>query len=166
MTIRDIIYFPNKILRQASQEIAVINEDIKQLAQDMIETMQANNGVGLAAIQIAVPLCIFVMQEEDQEPIIAINPQIIHRSKELASYKEGCLSIPEIYEEIQRPAQINLKFYNLQNEIEEIGLNGLLATCAQHELDHLNGILFFDHLSKIKRDRLINKFYKQQRNGV
>ncbi len=167
MAIRSIVYFPSKILRQTSEEIKDIDKNINQLAVDMIETMQEYNGVGLAAVQIGVPLRMFILDkaaENEQvecDPMIVINPKIIWSSSELSTYNEGCLSVPEMYEEVQRPAQINMQYYTLENKLEEIKLDSLLATCAQHELDHLNGILFFDHLSKIKKNRLINKFLKR-----
>lgn len=170
MTIRNIVYFPSKILRQNSEEITNFDKTINQLALDMIETMQEYNGVGLAAIQIGIPLRMFIIdkaaknEESECDPLVVINPKITWCSSELNTYNEGCLSVPEIYEEVQRPAQINMQYYTLENKIEEIKLEGLMATCAQHELDHLNGILFFDHLSKIKKDRLINKFLKKQNN--
>lgn len=167
MAIRSIVYFPSKILRQTSEEIKDIDKNINQLAVDMIETMQEYNGVGLAAVQIGVPLRMFILDkaaENEQvecDPMIVINPKIIWSSSGLSTYNEGCLSVPEMYEEVQRPAQINMQYYTLENKLEEIKLDSLLATCAQHELDHLNGILFFDHLSKIKKNRLINKFLKR-----
>lgn len=167
MAIRSIVYFPSKILRQTSEEIKDIDKNINQLAVDMIETMQEYNGVGLAAVQIGVPLRMFILDkaaENEQvecDPMIVINPKIIWSSSELSTYNEGCLSVPEMYEEVQRPAQINMQYYTLENKLEKIKLDSLLATCAQHELDHLNGILFFDHLSKIKKNRLINKFLKR-----
>lgn len=168
MAILDIIYFPNNLLREKSKPVLDIDDDIKKLAHNMTETMVKHNGVGLAAIQVGVPLRMFALdihadkEELHPSPLIIINPEIIYHSSELSLYNEGCLSIPEMYEEVERPAHIKLRYQTLNNDSEEMHLEGLLSTCVQHEIDHLNGILFFDYLSRLKKNRFINKFYKKQ----
>lgn len=168
MAILDIVYFPSKILREKSKKIINIDEKIKQLSLDMIETMLEHKGVGLAAIQVGEPLRMFVIdmhadkEELSPNPLVIINPVVTHQSATLRSYTEGCLSIPEMYEEVQRPEAVKLKYQTIENKIEEMHLTGLLAVCVQHEIDHLDGVLFFDYLSKLKKDRFINKFSKKQ----
>lgn len=163
MAVRDIVYFPDKRLREKSTSIAEINEEIKQLAADMVETMHHYNGIGLAAIQIGVPLRIFIMEINEEEndnttpPMAIINPEIVSYSQEKSIYKEGCLSIPDCYSEVERPSNIKLQYQDLEGKTHLIELGGLQATCVQHEIDHLDGTLFIDHISKLKRDRIIKK---------
>ncbi len=164
MANRDIIILPDKQLRLISKPIEKITSEIRALADDMLETMYEAPGIGLAAIQVAVPLRLITMdlskKEGEKEPRVFINPEILSSSEELAVYEEGCLSIPEYYEEVERPAQVRVRFMDIDGKIHEENADGLYATCIQHEIDHLNGVLFVDYLSKLKRDRVMKKFTK------
>jgi peptide deformylase len=163
MTIRPLVIIPDSKLRLVSEPVKEITSDIRQLADDMLETMYDAPGVGLAAIQIGVPVRMVTMdvsKEEDREPMVLINPEIVWVSEEKRVYEEGCLSIPEYYEEVERPDRVRFRYMDLQGETIEQEADGLLATCVQHEIDHLNGVLFIDYLSKLKRDRVVTKFKK------
>jgi peptide deformylase len=164
MAIRDIIILPDTQLRLISKPIEKITPEIRALADDMFETMYEAPGIGLAAIQVAQPLRMITMdlskKEGETEPRVFINPEILSVSEELSVYEEGCLSIPEYYEEVERPAQVRVRFMDLDGKIHEEDADGLYATCIQHEIDHLNGVLFVDYLSKLKRDRVLKKFTK------
>jgi peptide deformylase len=164
MTIREIISLPDKRLRLVSKTVEAITPEIRTLADDMLETMYEAPGIGLAAIQVAVPLRLITMdlskKEGEKEPRVFINPEILSSSEELSTYEEGCLSIPEYYEEVERPATVRVRFMDLDGKIHEEDADGLYATCIQHEIDHLNGVLFVDYLSKLKRDRVMKKFTK------
>jgi peptide deformylase len=164
MALRKIITLPDKRLRLVSAPVKKVDREIKDLVSDMFETMYDAPGIGLAAIQVAVPKRVVTMdlakKEEGQQPRVFINPEILWRSDEKATYEEGCLSIPEFYEEVERPAQVRVKYLDLDGREQELEAKGLLATCLQHEIDHLNGVLFIDHISKLKRDRVVKKFAK------
>jgi peptide deformylase len=168
MAIREIIILPDKQLRLVSKQIEKVTADIRQLADDMFETMYAAPGIGLAAIQVAEPVRLITMDlakksgegEVKPQPRVFINPEILSSSKDTSVYEEGCLSIPEYYEEVERPAQVRIRFTDLDGKVHEEDAEGLFATCIQHEIDHLNGILFIDYLSKLKRDRVQKKFSK------
>ncbi len=163
MTIRPLVIIPDSKLRLVSEPVKEITSDIRQLADDMLETMYDAPGVGLAAIQIGVPVRMVTMdvsKEEDREPMVLINPEIVWVSEEKRVYEEGCLSIPEYYEEVERPDRVRFRYMDLQGKTIEQEADGLLATCVQLEIDHLNGVLFIDHLSKLKRDRVVTKFKK------
>jgi peptide deformylase len=164
MALRDILTLPDKRLRLVSKPVGKIDEDVRRLVDDMFETMYEAPGIGLAAIQVGVPKRIITMdvakKDEPKVPQVFINPEILWTSEERATYEEGCLSIPEYYEEVERPAQVKVAFLDRDGARREIEANGLLATCLQHEIDHLNGVLFIDHLSKLKRSRVIKKFAK------
>lgn len=164
MAIRDIIILPDTQLRLVSKPIEKITPAIRALADDMFETMYEAPGIGLAGIQVAQPLRIITMdlskKEGETEPRVFINPEIISASEELSVYEEGCLSIPDYYEEVERPAQVRVRFMDIDGKIHEEDADGLYATCIQHEIDHLNGVLFVDYLSKLKRDRVMKKFTK------
>lgn len=167
MAIREIIVLPDKQLRLVSKPIEKVTPEIRKLADDMFETMYDAPGIGLAAIQIAQPLRLITMdiskrekEENSAEPRVFINPEIIAASEEMSTYEEGCLSIPEYYEEVERPAKVRVRFMDLDGKIHEEDAEGLYATCIQHEIDHLNGKLFVDYLSKLKRDRVLKKFTK------
>ena len=164
MAVREIIKLPDKRLRLVSQAVKKVDRGIKGLVADMFETMYEAPGIGLAAIQIGVPARVVTMdlskKEEEQEPRVFINPEILWTSDETATYEEGCLSIPEFYEEVERPAQVRVKYLDLEGREQLLEAKGLLATCLQHEIDHLNGVLFIDHISRLKRDRIIKKFAK------
>ncbi|MET0259370.1 MAG: peptide deformylase [Methylobacterium sp.] len=164
MTIRPLVILPDPVLRQASEPVRAITPEIEALAKDMLDTMYDAPGVGLAAIQIGVAkrvVTIDTNKEEDaRDPTVFINPEIVWSSEELRIYDEGCLSIPEYYGEVERPDRVRVRYMNLKGETVETEADGLLATCLQHEIDHLNGVLFIDHLSKLKRDRVVKKFAK------
>ncbi|SDT89068.1 peptide deformylase [Stappia sp. ES.058] len=167
MTKRDILILPEAKLRLLSEPVERVDDAVRQLADDMLETMYSAPGIGLAAIQIGEPKRMLVMdvasEDEDPAPMVVINPEIVWESPELSTYQEGCLSIPEYYEDVERPARIGLRFLDREGAERELEADGLLATCLQHEIDHLNGVLFIDHISKLKRDRVMKKFQKQAR---
>jgi peptide deformylase len=164
MAIRDIIILPDKRLRLVSEPVKQVDAGIKKLVDDLFETMYKAPGIGLAAIQIGVPKRVITMdlskKEDNHAPQVFINPEITWMSDQTETYEEGCLSIPEYYEEVERPAEVEVKYLGLDGKSHEVQAKGLLATCLQHEIDHINGVLFIDHLSKLKRDRVIKKFAK------
>ncbi|MEW6645202.1 MAG: peptide deformylase [Pseudomonadota bacterium] len=165
MAIREIIILPDKQLRLVSKPIETVTPQVRKLADDMFETMYEAPGIGLAAIQIAEPVRLITMDlarkdDEQKQPRVFINPEIISASEELSVYEEGCLSIPEYYEEVERPATVRIRYLDLDGKLHEEEATGLFATCIQHEIDHLNGVLFVDYLSKLKRDRVMKKFTK------
>lgn len=169
MTLRPIITLPDeKILREVSKPVTVDNA-ARKLWDDMLETMYEAPGIGLAAIQIGVPQRMLVVdlakEGEEAKPLFVANPEITWSSEQQSDYEEGCLSIPEYYEMVTRPAEIRMRYLDRQGEAKEILAGGLLATCLQHEIDHLNGVLFIDHISKLKRDRVLKKFMKAQKLG-
>jgi peptide deformylase len=164
LALREIIKLPDPRLRLVSKPVAQITGDIRTLVADMFETMYAAPGIGLAAIQVGVPQRVVTLdlakKDEPKQPLVVINPELVWSSEERSSYEEGCLSIPEFYEEVERPAQVKVRYTDLDGQAHEVDANGLLATCLQHEIDHLNGVLFIDHISKLKRDRVTKKFAK------
>jgi len=175
MALREILTVPNPLLKQVSKNVDVVDDQLRALMDDMLETMYAAPGIGLAAIQVGEPVRVIVMdlQEkpegaaEDAEgvknPRYFVNPEIVWSSEELAPYEEGCLSVPEIYDEVLRPAKVRIKYLDYNGNRVEEEADGLYATCIQHEMDHLNGVLFIDHLSKLKRDRAVGKVKKMKR---
>ena len=164
MAIREIIILPDKQLRLVSTPIEKVTSEVRKLADDMLETMYEAPGIGLAGIQIAVPQRIVTMdlaKKDDQpQPRVFINPEILWSSEEISSYEEGCLSIPEYYEQVERPAKVRVRYTDLDGKVHEEEADGLFATCIQHEIDHLNGVLFVDYLSRLKRERVLKKFTK------
>jgi peptide deformylase len=171
MAIKPILTVPDSTLKLISKPVLEINDEIRALMQDMLDSMYAAKGIGLAAIQIGVPLRVIVMdlvwgKEDSGEargPRFYINPEILEASTETAPYEEGCLSVPEIYEEVLRPAHVKLKYMN-QDGVEVIEeCDELQATCIQHEMDHLNGVLFIDYLSRLKRERAVSRVKKNKR---
>jgi peptide deformylase len=164
MAVREIIKLPDKRLRLKSEPVKRIDAGIRKLVDDLFETMYDAPGIGLAAIQIGIPKRVVTMdlskKEEDHERQVFINPEVIWKSDETSKYEEGCLSIPEYYEEVERAAKVKVKYLDLDGKAREIEASGLLATCLQHEIDHTDGILFIDHISKLKRDRVIKRFSK------
>ena len=174
MALKEIIILPDKRLRLVSKPVDKITPDIRKLVDDMFETMYDAPGIGLAAIQVAQPLRLITMdlakKDENGEitptPRVFINPEIISHSEEVSVYEEGCLSIPEYYEEVERPAKVRVRYTDLDGKVHEEDAEGLFATCIQHEIDHLNGVLFIDHLSKLKRDRVLKKFTKAAKRAV
>jgi peptide deformylase len=175
MAIRPILETPDPLLRQISAPVAEVTEEIRTLVDDMLETMYAAPGIGLAAIQVGVPKRVLVidLQEPEEEggepvrkPLVFINPEIVQESETLQVYNEGCLSVPEMYAEVERPDRIRARWLDRDGEAHEEELDGLLAVCLQHEMDHLEGILFIDHLSRLKRDMLLKKLAKARREKL
>jgi peptide deformylase len=170
MARRDILIIPDKRLRQVSEPIKKIDAGIRKLVEDMFETMYDAPGIGLAAIQVGTPKRVVTMdlakKDDPKQPQVFVNPEILWSSEEKATYEEGCLSIPEFYGDVERPAQVKVKYLDLEGAPHEIEANGLFATCLQHEIDHLNGVLFIDHLSKLKRDRVVKKFAKAAKRAA
>jgi peptide deformylase len=164
MALRDIIILPDKRLRQISDPVKTVDADVRAVVDDMFETMYKAPGVGLAAIQVGIPRRIVTVdtakKDEPKQPQVFINPEVVWTSDEKGTYEEGCLSIPEYYEEVERPKEVKVRFMDLAGKTQEVEANGLLATVLQHEIDHTNGVLFIDHISKLKRDRVIKKFTK------
>ena len=165
MTIKTIITEPNKILRQKSKNVVSVGRDEKKLMDDMLETMYAANGIGLAAIQIGIPKRIIVMDisksDENKKPMFFVNPIIKNKDKELSTYEEGCLSVPNYFAEIERPKKCDVEYLDYNGNKKILNAEGLFATCIQHEMDHLEGILFIDYLSKLKKTMIIKKLSKQ-----
>jgi peptide deformylase len=155
------------VLKQVSQPVERVDDELRALMDDMLETMYDAPGIGLAAIQIGVPKRVIVMdlagKDDEPQPRYYVNPEILWASEETAPYEEGCLSIPDIYDEVERPARVKLRYLNYQGEQVEEDAEGLFAVCIQHEMDHLQGVLFIDHLSRLKRDRAVAKVKKQAR---
>jgi peptide deformylase len=170
MTVQRIIQLPDeKLLRQISAPVKTVDAEVRSMFDDMLETMYAAPGIGLAAIQIGVPKRLVVLdlakEDEPKKPLFLANPEIIGSSQEISDYEEGCLSIPDFYEMVQRPRDVTVQYLDRNGEPHQITATGLLATCLQHEIDHLNGVLFIDHISKLKRDRVVKKFQKAQKLG-
>lgn len=169
MAVREILILPDKRLRLVSKPVAKIDSATRALVEDMFETMYDAPGIGLAAIQIGEPRRIVTMdlakKDEPKAPRVFINPELIGTSDDKKTHEEGCLSIPEYYEEVERPASVKVRYLDLDGKQHEIDTDGLLATCIQHEVDHLNGVLFIDHISKLKRDRVVKKFTKALKQG-
>jgi peptide deformylase len=170
MALREIIILPDKRLRQVSKPVAKVDSDIKKLVEEMFEAMYEAPGIGLAAIQIGEPRRVVTLdlskKEDEKAPQVFINPEITWSSEIKSVHEEGCLSIPEYYEEVERPAEIKVKYLDLDGKTQEVHADGILATCLQHEIDHLNGVLFIDHLSKLKRDRVIKKYAKAAKRAA
>ena len=169
MALREIIILPDKRLRLVSEPVKTVDPEVRALIADMFETMYEAPGVGLAAIQIGVPKRIVTAdtakKDEEKRPQVFLNPEVVWSSEDKATYEEGCLSIPEYYEEVERPTQVKVRYMDIDGKTQEIEANGLLATVLQHEIDHLNGVLFIDHISKLKRDLVTKKFKKAAKRG-
>ena len=167
MSQRKIVIEPDPILRKKSETLEKVDDELRALLDDMLETMYAAPGIGLAAVQIGILkrlIVIDVSKDKDKkDPLFLINPEIISRSKKTSIYEEGCLSLPGHFAEIERPAECLIKFLDYNGKEKELNANGLLSTCIQHEVDHLNGILFIDYLSKLKKDMIIKKLIKQKK---
>ena len=171
MALRPIIILPDPKLRLVSKPVERIDEALRKLIDDLVETMHDAPGVGLAAIQVGEPIRLLVAdvakKEEEPNPQVFINPEVTWRSDERSTYEEGCLSIPEYYAEVERPASVRARYLDRHGKKQEILAEGLLATVLQHEVDHLDGVLFIDYISKLKRDRVVKKFQKAaKRSGV
>lgn len=172
MALLPIVEVPDPRLRQISSPVEKVNDELRALIKDMFETMYAAPGIGLAAIQVGVPKRVLVIdlqepQEEGGEPVkdprVFINPEIVQYSKQDVPYTEGCLSIPDQYAEVDRPDRIRVRWLDEQGKGHEENIDGLLAVCLQHEMDHLEGILFIDHLSRLKREMVLKKLAKQRK---
>ena len=164
MAIREILVVPHPVLKQVSTPVDVVDDALRALMDDMLETMYDAPGIGLAAVQIGVPKRVLVMdlsgKDEPRAPRYFVNPEIVWASDDTAPYEEGCLSVPEYYDEVERPARVKLKYLNYQGEAVEEDADGMFAVCIQHEMDHLEGVLFIDHLSRLKREQAIKKVKK------
>ena len=168
MALREILTEPNEILRKKSLLVDQVDGDIQKLMDDMLETMYLAPGIGLAAIQVGVPRRVIVLhiarkENEPKNPMYFINPEIITKSKDSLSYEEGCLSVPGQFAEITRPSNCYIKYLDYYGQPQELKAEGLLATCIQHEIDHLEGILFIDYLSKLKKTMIIKKLSKEKK---
>ena len=167
MTVKIILTEPNKLLRQISQPVDHVGENEQKLMDDMIETMYAANGIGLAAIQIGFPQRIIVMDiskdKKNKSPMYFVNPIILNKATEQSTYEEGCLSVPDQFAEIDRPNKCEVEYLDYNGEKKLLKAEGLLATCIQHEIDHLEGILFIDYLSKLKKTMIVKKLSKQKK---
>ncbi len=170
MTLRPIITLPDPRLRLVSAPVAAVDAEVRALMDDMLETMYDAPGIGLAAIQIGVARRVVVIdiakKDETPKPLFLVNPEVVWSSPETAPYEEGCLSIPEYYEEIERPAKVKVRYRDREGIAREIDADGILATALQHEIDHVNGVLFIDYLSRLKRERVIKKFAKAARHDA
>ncbi len=170
MALRHIIILPDPKLRLVSAPLGQVDDALRKLMDDMVETMHDAPGIGLAAIQIAEPIRLVVIdlakKDEPPQPRYFVNPEIVWSSDERSVYEEGCLSIPEYYEEVERPAKVRARFLDREGKPQEILAEGMLATALQHEIDHLNGVLFIDYISKLKRDRVIKKFAKMAKRAA
>ncbi len=178
MAVRPLVTLPDPLLKQASAPVRADEPGLKELARDMLDTMYDAPGIGLAAVQIGVMKRVVVIDlskpkdedgalaEGEKNPMVFLNPEIIWSSDELRVHEEGCLSIPDYYEAVERPDRVRVRYQDLAGETREIEADGLLATCLQHEIDHLNGVLFIDHLSRLKRERVTKRFAKAARRDT
>ena len=167
MTIKKILIEPDSLLRKKSDPLETVDDYARKLMDDMLETMYEAPGIGLAAVQIGIPKRIIVIDvskdEDKKKPLFLVNPEIVFKSKNTSVYEEGCLSLPGQFAEIERPAECHLKFIDYEGKQKELKADGLLATCVQHEIDHLDGILFIDYLSKLKKTMIIKKLEKRKK---
>jgi len=172
MSVRRILTVDSdlKTLKQKSKPVEAVDDELRALMDDMLETMYAAPGIGLAAIQVGVPKRVIVMDlargDEAKQPRYFVNPEVLWASEELAPYEEGCLSVPEIYDEVERPARVRVRYLDYDGQPVEEDAEGLYAVCIQHEIDHLEGVLFLDHLSRLKRDRAISKVRKAAKDDA
>lgn len=169
MAVLDIIEAPDPRLKEVSKPVEAVDDALRAFMDDMLETMYAAPGIGLAAIQVGEPKRVLVidLQEEEgvQNPRFFVNPEVIKASDELATYQEGCLSVPEQFADIDRPAQVTVRYLDYDGKEQTEEMDGLLATCIQHEMDHLNGVLFIDHLSQLKRKMILKKLIKARKEN-
>lgn len=169
MALLDILTVPNPVLKQVSKPVERVDDDLRRLMDDMLETMYAAPGIGLAAIQVGVPKQVIVMdlarQDEPPQPRYFVNPEILWASEDTAPYEEGCLSVPEVYDEVDRSARVKLRYLDYHGKEVTEDAEGLFAVCIQHEMDHLKGVLFIDHLSRLKRERAVARVRKLARTG-
>tara|TARA_B100001057_G_scaffold246791_1_gene247179 strand:+ start:483 stop:1007 length:525 start_codon:yes stop_codon:yes gene_type:complete len=167
MAQRKIIIEPDTILRKKSETLEKVNNELRSLMDDMLETMYAAPGIGLAAVQVGILKRLIVIDiskdKEKKNPLFLINPEIVSKSNKTSIYEEGCLSLPGYFAEIERPAECKIEYLDYEGKKSEMNANGLLATCIQHEVDHLNGVLFIDYLSKLKKDMIVKKLVKHKK---
>ncbi len=167
MSQRKIVIEPDPILRKKSEILEKVDDELRVLLDDMLETMYSAPGIGLAAVQVGILKRVIVIDvskdKEKKDPFFFINPEIVSKSKNTSTYEEGCLSLPGYFAEIERPAECHVKYIDYHGKKKEIKATGLLSTCIQHEIDHLNGVLFIDYLSKLKRDMIVKKLIKQKK---
>jgi peptide deformylase len=170
MTVRPILVAPDPRLKAVASEIAKVDGEIRRLIDDMLETMYDADGIGLAAVQIGVAKRVIVMDLDQKDgkrnPRVFVNPKLLWVSEELATFEEGCLSVPDIWEDVQRPARIRAEYLDRDGKKQTLEADGLLADCLQHEMDHLQGVLFIDHLSRLKRSIALRKLAKAKRQGA
>lgn len=164
MALKPIVLLPDPILREISKPVTRFDALVQRFAADMLETMYDAPGIGLAAIQVGEPIRLLVAdvsgKDEEKRPLVIVNPEIVARGDDASIYEEGCLSIPDYYAEVERPASVTVAYQDAHGHRHELVAEGLLATCLQHEIDHLNGVLFIDHISRLKREMVIRKFRK------
>jgi peptide deformylase len=169
MAVRDILILPDPVLRQRAAPVERVDDAVRAILDDMLETMYDAPGIGLAGPQVGVARRLVVMDvsrdEDEPQPHFLVNPEIVWTSEETKLHEEGCLSIPDYYEEVERPAACRVRYLDRDGESREMDCEGLLAVCVQHEIDHLNGVLFIDHLSRLKRERVTRKFAKAKKRG-
>ncbi len=167
MPLRNIVIEPDPILRKKSENLEKVDDELKKLLDEMLETMYAAPGIGLAAVQIGILKRLIVIdiskENEKKNPLFLINPKIISKSESTSIYEEGCLSLPGHFAEIERPAECKIKYLDYNGKEKEMTAKGLLSTCIQHEIDHLNGVLFIDYLSKLKKDMIVKKLIKHKK---
>ena len=170
MAVRPILTLPDPRLRTVSAPVAGVDKEAARLIDDMFETMYDAPGIGLAAIQVGVPKRIVTLdvakKDEPRDPKVLLNPEVVWSSDALSIYEEGCLSIPDIHEDVERPAGVRVRYLDREGKPQEIEAEGLLAVCLQHEIDHLNGVLFIDHISRLKRERIVKKFSKAAKRAA
>jgi peptide deformylase len=172
MTTKPLVLLPDPILRESSRPVERVDDELRRFADDMLETMYDAPGIGLAAVQVGEPIRLLVIdvskEDEPKNPQIFINPEVVATGDGVSTYEEGCLSIPDYYAEVERPATVTVNYLDRNGKENTLTADGVFATCLQHEIDHLNGILFIDHISKLKRDMVVKKFTKlaRQRGGT
>lgn len=170
MAVRPLIIAPDARLNQPSAKVEVVTDEVRTLLNDMLETMYANDGIGLAAVQIGVHLrCIVVdvaVREGRNEPIKLINPEIVDESQDISIFQEGCLSFPDQFSDVERPEKVTIRYMDENGTEKTMQCDGIMATCIQHEIDHTNGIVFVDHISKLKRDMIHKKLVKAKKLGL
>jgi peptide deformylase len=164
MSIKPLVLLPDPLLRQVSKPVESFDADLRKFSADMLDTMYDAPGIGLAAIQVGAPVQMLVIdlakEDEPKAPQVYVNPRILWSSEERNVYEEGCLSIPDYYAEVERPKQVRVSYLDIEGKSHEVEADGLLATCLQHEIDHLNGVLFIDYISRLKREMVVKKFKK------
>lgn len=168
MSIRKLVILPDPLLRKVSDPVRAVDKEMRALVDDMFKTMYDAPGIGLAAVQVGKPIRLFTLDVGrktgvEKNPMVFINPEIVWRSEDVSTHEEGCLSIPDYYTDVERPARIRVKYQDMDGKAHELEADGILSTCIQHEFDHLNGVLFIDHISKLRKMMVMKKFTKAAR---